>query len=167
MDSESETDEFEGNTVGCVVMLRGDVAAATSTGGMTCKMNGRIGDSPIIGAGTYADNKYGAISCTGKGEEFIRNVSAYDIIARVKYCNHTLQQAIEGHLKENFDGGVGGAIAVNGAGNFGIAFDTTGMNRGYFKHGDEVGYVAVLKDDTQTVGFSNTNNFENLRRSER
>ena len=72
-------------TVGCVCMLDGNIAAATSTGGMTNKLSGRIGDSPIIGAGTYADNETCAVSCTGIGEEFMRYVAAYDISARMRY----------------------------------------------------------------------------------
>ena len=148
----SENEGFE--TVGCVVMLKGDVAAATSTGGMTYKLNGRIGDSPIIGAGTYADNKYGAVSCTGIGEEFMRRVSAYDIIARSKYCKISLQQAIEVHLNECFDDGVGGAIAVDSKGNFGIAFNTTLMIRGYLSSDNRnFGHIGLLKDDLQTVCF--------------
>eukprot|EP00483_Globobulimina_turgida_P006233 UN06243 len=111
-----DDDTFEGNTVGCVVMLRGNIAAGTSTGGMTFKLDGRIGDSPIIGAGTYADNKYGAISCTGKGEEFMRHVSGYDVIARVKYCKISLQKALENHLNESFEEGVGGAVSVDNKG---------------------------------------------------
>ena len=151
MDNE---DIFEGNTVGCTVMLKGNVAAATSTGGMTYKLDGRIGDSPIIGAGTYANNKYGAISCTGIGEEFIKHVTAYDIIARVKYCKISLQQAIEDHLEECFESGVGGAIAVDKCGQIGIAFNTTGMIRGYLtSKNKQNGYVAILNDDTQTVEF--------------
>ena len=122
---------------------------------MTYKLDGRIGDSPIIGSGTYADDKYGAISCTGIGEEFIKYVTAYDIIARVKYCKISLQQAIEDHLKECFKEGTGGAIAVNKDGEYGIAFDTTGMIRGYFNSNDtKFGHIAILKDDEQRVEWN-------------
>ena len=135
-------------------MLNGNVAAATSTGGMTYKLNGRVGDTPIIGSGTYADNNYGAISCTGCGEDFMKHVTAYDIIARVKYCKISLQKAIEDHLKESFEPGTGGAVSVDKNGNFGIAFDTSGMVRGYFNSNDkQYGHVAILKEDQEMVDF--------------
>lgn len=81
-------------TVGCVALdLKGHLAAGTSSGGMTNKRWGRIGDAPIIGAGTYAEDGVAAVSCTGHGEYFIRNVVAYDLIARMKYGTATLAQA--------------------------------------------------------------------------
>eukprot|EP01083_Nonionella_stella_P174521 605247_1 len=150
----ADDDIFEGNTVGCVVMLKGNVAAATSTGGMTYKLNGRVGDTPIIGAGTYADNKFGAISCTGNGEEFMRHVTAYDIIARVKYCKISLEQAIKDHLNECFEPGTGGAVAVNSDGVIGIGFNSTGMIRGHFDSHCDSGYVGVMKDDIQSVSLN-------------
>ncbi len=121
-------------TVGAVALDKdGNLAAATSTGGMTNKMKGRIGDSPIIGAGTYADNKGCAVSATGHGEYFMRNVVAYDINALMKYSGISLKEAanyvIMKKLKDQ--GGDGGIIAVDRAGNFVMTFNTAGMYRAY------------------------------------
>lgn len=121
-------------TVGAVALdMNGNLAAATSTGGMTNKMKGRVGDSPIIGAGTYADNKGCAVSATGHGEYFIRNVVAYDINALMKYSGVSLKEAsnyvIMKKLKDQ--GAEGGIIAVDKAGNFVTVFNTTGMYRAY------------------------------------
>lgn len=121
-------------TVGAVALdLKGNLAAATSTGGMTNKMKGRIGDSPIIGAGTYADNKSCAVSATGHGEFFIRNVVAYDIGALMKYSGVSLKEAsnyvIMKKLKDQ--GAEGGIIAIDKAGNFVMTFNTKGMYRAY------------------------------------
>ncbi|PLX02350.1 MAG: beta-aspartyl-peptidase [Marinilabiliales bacterium] len=121
-------------TVGAVALdMNGNLAAATSTGGMTNKMKGRVGDSPIIGAGTYADNKACAVSATGHGEYFIRNVVAYDINAIMKYSGVSLKEAatyvIMKKLKEQ--GAEGGIIAVDKAGNFVTVFNTSGMYRAY------------------------------------
>ena len=113
--------------------MNGNLAAATSTGGMTYKMKGRVGDSPIIGAGTYADNNTCAVSATGHGEYFIRNVVAYDISALMKYSKMTLQQATEEVImnKLKLIGGDGGVIAVDKDGNISMTFNTTGMYRAY------------------------------------
>lgn len=120
-------------TVGAVALDNyGNLAAGTSTGGMTYKMKGRVGDSPIIGAGTYADNNTCAVSATGHGEYFIRNVVAYDIAALMKYTNVSLKEAanyvVMGKLKKIE--GDGGIIAVDSSGNFTMTFNTTGMYRG-------------------------------------
>jgi len=120
-------------TVGCVALdEHGNLAAGTSTGGMTMKMHGRIGDSPIIGAGTYADINTCAISCTGHGEYFIRYAVAYDISALMKYKNLSLQEAANQVIlkKLNNAGGGGGIIAVDHDGNISMVFNTTGMFRG-------------------------------------
>ncbi len=120
-------------TVGAVAIDKnGDIAAGTSTGGMTNKMYGRAGDSPIIGAGTYANNKTCGVSCTGHGEYFIRKVVAYDISALMEYKNLTLQEAadIVIHKKLKEIGGSGGIIAVDSHGNFSLTFNTEGMYRG-------------------------------------
>jgi len=122
------------STVGAVALDKaGNLAAGTSTGGMTYKMLGRIGDSPVIGAGTYANNNTCAVSATGHGEFFIRNVVAYDISARMEYAGMSLQQAgdelINNKLKEiNADGGI---IAVDMNGNIAMPFNTESMIRGY------------------------------------
>lgn len=121
-------------TVGAVALDRnGNLAAATSTGGMTNKRFGRIGDVPVIGAGTYADNATAAISATGHGEYFIRAVVAHDIAARMAYQGSSLADAadavIHGKLKQM--GGGGGVIAVDGKGNIVLDFNTSGMYRGF------------------------------------
>lgn len=119
-------------TVGCVALDRyGNLCAGTSTGGLTNKKFGRIGDSPIIGAGTYANNQSCAVSCTGRGEEFIRGTIAADISARKLYLDETIQDAtfhvIQKKLKELK--GRGGCIAVDALGNVAMEFTTTGMFR--------------------------------------
>jgi beta-aspartyl-peptidase (threonine type) len=135
MDSIQKAEGKHG-TVGCVALDRmGNLAAGTSTGGMMMKKYGRVGDSPIIGAGTYADNKSCAISATGHGEFFIRNVVAYDISALMKYKEMSLQEAaslvIESKLKEQ--GGNGGIIGIDTHGNIAMVFNTSGMFRGWLK----------------------------------
>ncbi|MCB0705688.1 MAG: isoaspartyl peptidase/L-asparaginase [Saprospiraceae bacterium] len=135
-------------TVGCAALdLNGNLAAGTSTGGMTNKRYNRIGDSPIIGAGTYADNKAAAISCTGHGEYFIRNVVAYDVVARMLYQNKSLQEAAGELVYEVLpaSGGTGGLISVDRFGNVAMPFNTEGMYRGYAKAGERV--VAIFKDE--------------------
>ncbi len=120
-------------TVGAVACdSYGNLAAATSTGGMTNKKFGRVGDTPIIGAGTYADNQTCAVSCTGHGEFFMLASAAYDVAARMKYKNSSLNKAanecIE-HLREI--GGEGGLIAVDALGNVALPFNSDGMYRGF------------------------------------
>lgn len=121
-------------TVGAVALdIHGNLAAGTSTGGMTYKMPGRVGDSPIIGAGTYADNSTCAVSCTGHGEYFIKNVVAYDIGALMKYTQVSLKEAanyviLDKLKKQHAEGGI---IAVDKFGNFTMTFNTSGMYRGY------------------------------------
>jgi len=128
-------------TVGCVVLDKfGDLAAGTSTGGISNKQYGRVGDSPIIGAGTYADNKTCAVSATGHGEYFIRYVVAYDISALMKYKGMTLYNAANYVIKDKLvkAGGDGGVIAVDKNGNIAVCYNTTGMFRAYAKsNGDE------------------------------
>ncbi len=119
-------------TVGCVAMdINGNLAAGTSTGGMTNKKWGRIGDSPIIGAGTYANNKTCAVSCTGSGEYFMRSVVAYDISALMEYENLSLESAVFKvvHKKLPSIGGDGGLIAIDYKGNIVMDFNTPGMYR--------------------------------------
>lgn len=138
-DSISALDKKHG-TVGCVALDNyGNLAAATSTGGMTMKKYGRIGDTPVIGAGTYADNNTCAVSATGHGEFFIRNVVAYDISALMKYKNLPLAEAANEvvMVKLKTQGGTGGVIAVDKNGNIAMPFNTSGMFRGYVKAGGE------------------------------
>ena len=139
-DSIENIDKKHG-TVGCVAVDKyGNLAAATSTGGMTYKKYGRIGDSPVIGAGTYADNKTCAVSATGHGEFFIRNLVAYDIAAIMKYKGLSVSEAAEVVVMHKLkkQGGTGGIIAVDRKGNIAMPFNTAGMFRGYVKSGGEM-----------------------------
>jgi L-asparaginase / beta-aspartyl-peptidase len=120
-------------TVGAVALdSHGDLAAGTSTGGMTNKMKGRIGDSPVIGAGTYANNNTCAVSCTGHGEYFILNVVAYDVSARMEYKGQNLQEAAGDVINKKLksQGAEGGLIAVDRNGNIAMPFNTAMMFRG-------------------------------------
>ncbi|PRO69245.1 isoaspartyl peptidase/L-asparaginase family protein [Alteromonas gracilis] len=119
-------------TVGAVVLdSDGNIVAGTSTGGMTAKRYGRIGDSPIIGAGTYADNESCAVSATGHGEYFIRYHVAADICARMKYQEVTLEEAANAVVHDVLveAGGDGGVIAIDGKGNIAMPFNSAGMYR--------------------------------------
>lgn len=119
-------------TVGCVVLDKhGNLAAGTSTGGMTNKKFGRIGDSPIIGAGTWADNRTCAISCTGWGEYFIRLAVAHEISALMRYKDLSMQAAADNVIKSQLEklGGYGGVIGVDGYGNVAFSYNTGGMFR--------------------------------------
>ncbi len=123
-------------TVGAVALDQfGNLAAGTSTGGMTNKKYGRVGDSPIIGAGTYADNKTCAVSGTGHGEYFIRLTVARDIAALMEYGGLTLQEAADSvvHGKLKTLGGEGGVIALDRQGNVSMTFNSEGMYRGFIK----------------------------------
>lgn len=119
-------------TIGAVAVdVHGHVAAATSTGGLTAKRWGRIGDSPLIGAGTYADDRAAAISATGSGEYFIRAAAAHEVTARMRMLGETLQQALDAVLDDiRALGGTGGLIAVSPAGDAAWGFTTPGMYRG-------------------------------------
>jgi L-asparaginase / beta-aspartyl-peptidase len=119
-------------TVGAVACdSEGNVAAATSTGGMTNKKFGRVGDTPLIGAGTYADNSTCAVSCTGHGEYFMIGATAYDVAARMKYKGIGLEQAANESIKYlTTIGGEGGLIAVDALGNIVMPFNSEGMYRG-------------------------------------
>ena len=119
-------------TVGAVACdQKGNIAAATSTGGMTNKKYGRIGDSPLIGCGTYANNKTCGISCTGHGEMFIRAVAAYDVSCLMEYKGYTLQEAMDIVVKEKLVKihGEGGMIGVDAKGNAAMVFNSAGMYR--------------------------------------
>lgn len=135
-------------TVGCVALDRnGNLAAGTSTGGMTNKRYGRVGDAPIIGAGTYADNATCAVSATGHGEYFIRSVVAYDIAALMKYKGLSVADAAkEVVLKKLVEkGGEGGVIALDAKGNLAMPFNSEGMYRGYVKSDGKI-VVEIYKD---------------------
>jgi len=127
-------------TVGAVALdLHGHLAAATSTGGMTNKRPGRIGDSPVVGAGTYADDRTCAVSCTGWGEYFLRAVAAHDVAARMAYGQEPLEKAAQEVLSRIAEmGGDGGLIAVDGRGNLCLRFTTEGMYRAWLAPGGKV-----------------------------
>ncbi len=134
--------DYKYGTVGAVALdMYGNLAAATSTGGMTDKRYGRIGDSPIIGAGTYADNNTCAVSCTGWGEYFIRLVMAKTISDKMEFAHENLKDAADDMIIKKLPalGGDGGLIAVDKDGNFTMSFDTDGMYRGYVKSNGETG----------------------------
>ena len=127
-------DKTKFGTVGAVAIDRnGNIAAGTSTGGMNNKRFGRVGDVPVIGAGTYAENGIGGLSATGHGEYFIRNVATYDIAAQVKYGNETLNEAAYNTLMKKLksQGGDGGVIGLDSKGGVVIHFNTVAMPRGY------------------------------------
>src|SRR6187455_205069 len=131
--AEKENDLVAFGTVGAVALdADGNVAAATSTGGMTGKRWGRVGDSPVIGAGTYASNASCAVSATGHGEYFIRTVVAHDICAQVEYLEIPLAQAVDNVLNGKMKklGGNGGVIAIDRGGEVVLEFNSEGMFRG-------------------------------------
>jgi len=131
--------DYKFGTVGCVALDNsGNLAAGTSTGGMTNKRWNRLGDTPIIGAGTYASNDACAVSCTGHGEFFIRYAVAYDVWARMMYKGETLEEAANFVVMTKLveKGGEGGLIAVDKNGNVALPFNSEGMYRGYAKPGE-------------------------------
>lgn len=137
-------------TVGAVACdQHGNIAAATSTGGMTNKKFGRVGDSPMIGAGNYANNDTCAVSCTGSGEYFIRGVVAYDVSCLIEHKNFSLEQATEEVIQKRVLelGGDGGLIAVNNKGDIALSFNTEGMYRGY-KTSEGKENVFIYKEDS-------------------
>jgi L-asparaginase / beta-aspartyl-peptidase len=134
-------------TVGAVACdYEGNIAAATSTGGMTNKKYGRIGDSPIIGIGTYANNKTCAISCTGHGEPFIRAVAAYDVSCLMEYKGYSLHEAMDIVVNEKLVelDGEGGMIGVDAQGNHAMILNSAGMYRGY-RSSDGGSEVAIYR----------------------
>jgi beta-aspartyl-peptidase (threonine type) len=126
--------DYKFGTVGAVALDKaGNLSAGTSTGGMTNKRFGRVGDSPIIGAGTYADNAACGVSCTGHGEYFIKSGVARDIALLMQYKKKKVKQAAQIAIHQNLQqlGGTGGAIALDKNGNVAMEFNTAGMYRGY------------------------------------
>lgn len=151
---ESQEAPHPGGTVGCVALdLYGNLSAATSTGGMSGKKWGRVGDVPIIGAGTYANNKTAAISGTGHGEYWIRRVVAYDISALMEYKGLSLIEASNEVIFNKISpmgGSGGGIIAIDGKGNVALVFNTAMMHRAWANSYGEVG-VGVLKGEERIV----------------
>jgi len=142
-----ENGEKKFGTVGAVAMdVHGNLAAGTSTGGMTNKKYGRVGDSPIIGAGTYANNTTCAISCTGHGEFFIRAVVAYDISCLMEYKGLSLKEACDKVVMDKLVklGGEGGLIAIDNKGNIELPFNSEGMYRAK-KAADSDLYIGIYK----------------------
>lgn len=135
-------------TVGAVALdMHGHVAAATSTGGLTGKKWGRVGDSPLIGAGTYADDRACAVSCTGAGEYFIRLGVAHEITARVRLAGESIEDAADGLIADLSEmGGKGGVIVVSADGSGGWAFNTPGMYRAIAAH-DSPPEIAIYGDE--------------------
>lgn len=146
LDHSVKKDEKFG-TVGAVALDKlGNIAAATSTGGMTNKKYGRVGDSPMIGAGNYANNNTCAVSCTGSGEYFIRAVVAYDVSCLMEHKGYTLEQATKEvvHKRLLNIGGDGGLIAIDVKGNISLTFNTEGMYRASKKsNGSE--FIGIYK----------------------
>jgi len=136
-------------TVGIVALdQHGNLAAGTSTGGMTNKSWGRVGDTPIIGAGTYASNASCAVSATGAGEYFIRATVARSICALMEYGGLSLEEAANKIVKQQLVnmGGEGGIISVDKNGNVALVFNTQGMYRGYWISGEEP-HIAIYEDE--------------------
>ena len=143
----SQQKDSKFGTVGAVACDKdGNIAAATSTGGMTNKRFGRIGDSPVLGAGNYANNKTCAVSCTGSGEYFIRGVVAYDVSCLMEHKQFSLEHASNEVINHRLleIGGDGGLIAVDTGGNISLPFNTEGMYRG-FKTSDGVEEIAIYR----------------------
>lgn len=144
IDEDDSNDDFildkKYGTVGAVALDNsGNLSAGTSTGGMTNKRYNRVGDSPVIGAGTYADNATCGVSCTGHGEYFIRNVVAYDVCALMNYTKKSVAEASKKVIeKQTQMGGKGGVIALDAHGNMAMPFNTAGMFRGYITKDGEV-----------------------------
>lgn len=148
LEEEKQSAEQKHGTVGAVALDgQGNLAAATSTGGMTNKRWNRVGDTPVIGAGTFADNATCAVSATGHGEYFIRWSVAHDIAAMMEYAKTTLQASAD-HVvlgKLVAAGGEGGVIAVDRMGNIAMPFNSEGMYRGFVLPGKR--YVAIFRDE--------------------
>ena len=143
----SAADPIKYGTIGAVAVdEQGNVAAATSTGGITAKRWGRVGDSPLVGAGTYADNRAAAVSATGSGEYFMRAVAAHELAARMRLGGETLRHALDNVLADVVAlGGQGGLIAVAPNGDAAWGFTTPAMYRGMADAGGRV--VAIYADE--------------------
>lgn len=141
--------DYKFGTVGVVVLdSKGNLVAGTSTGGMTGKRWGRIGDAPVIGAGTYADNRSCAVSATGHGEYFIRHTVARDICARMQFAGQSLNEAAEAVIMDELvvAGGDGGIVAVDAGGEVTMIFNTPGMYRASVS-GSGVKFIGIFGDE--------------------
>ena len=150
-DDRDEDDSRRHGTVGAVARdCRGNLAAATSTGGMTGKLPGRVGDCPIIGAGTFADNATCAVSATGDGEFFIRFGVAHEVAARIRHRGDTLAEAAGAVIAElGRIGGSGGLVAVGRDGALALPFNCSGMYRGFVR-ADGVIHTAIYDEPYRT-----------------
>jgi beta-aspartyl-peptidase (threonine type) len=148
MDHTDKNVDKKFGTVGAVALdVHGNIAAGTSTGGMTNKQWGRIGDCPVIGAGTYANNNTCAISCTGHGEYFIRAVAAYDVSCLMEYKGFSLKEACDLVVNKKLVslGGEGGLIAIDAKGNIELPFNSQGMYRAMKKEGEKL-FIGIYRD---------------------
>ncbi len=144
----SDNSDYKHGTVGAIALdMEGNIVAGTSTGGMTNKKYDRIGDSPIIGAGTYANNQTCGVSCTGHGEYFIRYAVAHDVSAMMEYKNLSVSDAANHIINEKLKsgGGSGGLIALDKNGHVAMPFNTEGMYRGFVNNVER--YTAIYKDE--------------------
>ncbi|WP_230530456.1 isoaspartyl peptidase/L-asparaginase family protein [Microvirga roseola] len=154
--AEDQDESRKHGTVGAVARDRnGHLAAATSTGGMTAKMPGRVGDSPVIGAGTWADDETCAVSGTGHGEIFIRYAAGHEIASRMRYAGQSLEEASRAVVMDMLApaGGSGGIIAVDRAGNVSLPFNCSGMYRGVVR-GDGALRTAIYDEPLVEYGQS-------------
>lgn len=145
---EKEYPDYKYGTVGAIALDKdGNIVAGTSTGGMTNKKYDRIGDTPVIGAGTYANNKTCGVSCTGHGEFFIRYAVAHDVSAMMEYGKKSLEEAANSIIHDKLlpAGGSGGLVALDYNGNVAMPFNTPGMYRGYTNDKETV--VAIYKNE--------------------
>ncbi len=134
-----KNDEMWGNVGAIAIDELNNICAATSTGGSIDKIEGRIGDTALIGAGIYASNKVGAVLCSGQGEYFLRTMAAHEVIALMRYKKQNIRKAIHTVLKKQIEGlgGKGGMIGIDDKGRLTIEFNTLGMFRGHIKKGKE------------------------------
>ena len=150
-DTRSDADKH--GTVGAVALDRdGHLAAATSTGGITAKTPGRIGDTPVFGAGTWADDATCAVSATGQGEVFIRTAAAHEIDARMRWGGQSLEHAASEVVEKILApiGGDGGLVAIDAAGNIALPFNCAGMYRGYVRGGEATLMSAIHREPWRT-----------------
>lgn len=136
-------------TVGAVAVdMKGNLAAATSTGGMTNKKPGRVGDSAIIGAGTYANNLTCAVSCTGQGEFFMRALTAYEVSSLIMNSGHSLSEACDRAIHSTLKalGGKGGLVAIDAMGNVSMPFNSEGMYRGYMNSKLKAPFIRIFEN---------------------
>jgi beta-aspartyl-peptidase (threonine type) len=148
--ADTRDDAQRHGTVGAVACdAKGDIAAATSTGGMTAKQPGRVGDTPVFGAGTWADNRTCAVSCTGLGENFIRIAAAHEIASRMRHAHESLAAAAAATLVELGEiGGSGGLVAVDAKGNVTLPHSSAGMYRGVIGL-DGIARTAIYREALQ------------------